>query len=141
MDLHSIMFLLIRIIIFLLNSLDKFTFHYVSINTVIDIMMILNSKYLHSIMFLLIPFSFFEWLSSPFSFTFHYVSINTLFWALNYPIFLIFTFHYVSINTYTTHIHSIVFLHLHSIMFLLILSVHFDVRTILNDIYIPLCFY
>ena len=98
---------------------DYFTFHNVSINTKQDGCDNRCDMTLHSTMFLLIRVSD----SSPFhspSFTFHNVSINTRSRTQTHLSRLNFTFHNVSINTKASRRKSNLHASLHSTMFLLI---------------------
>ena len=86
MHLHSTMFLLIPSLDFLFRTEPAlFTFHNVSINSLLNPSPILSVVYLHSTMFLLIPVISQKIRLMPIPFTFHNVSINS-----RYLIFLIF---------------------------------------------------
>ena len=120
--------------------LDTFTFHYVSIKSLIADEEQRLELYLHSTMFLLNPilsiyrlakkgFTFHyvsiksnastSLLSSAVRFTFHYVSIKSQ--KLRWETFLhkLFTFHYVSIKSQLARRNNRVVHNLHSTMFLL----------------------
>ena len=97
-----------------------FTFHNVSINTLLKLFLNILQIALHSIMFLLIPFDFSSSGFMPNYFTFHNVSINTSLLPSPSNLVLYFTFHNVSINTTPDDFVGNTFYTLHSIMFLLI---------------------
>ena len=80
-DLHSNMFLLIRIIRRGIYRGCPFTFQYVSINTVLPLALHYPRIYLHSNMFLLILLSIPRKIIREPLFTFQYVSINTFYFA------------------------------------------------------------
>ena len=76
--LHSTMFLLILYQQKMRTALPwNFTFHYVSINTVLWLLLSVRCQSLHSTMFLLIPTTQQRNKGYITGFTFHYVSINT----------------------------------------------------------------
>ena len=119
MNLHSTMFLLIRINVAPLEWVrGKFTFHYVSTYTAMKLDNMIEQKHLHSTMFLLIPIAR-KMIPGQSRFTFHYVSTYTWRNSLGRKPVYIFTFHYVS--TYTRPQNT---------------SCAMGIR-----IYIPLCFY
>ena len=77
MNLHSTMFLLIRINVAPLEWVrGKFTFHYVSTYTAMKLDNMIEQKHLHSTMFLLIPIAR-KMIPGQSRFTFHYVSTYT----------------------------------------------------------------
>ena len=98
-DLHSTMYLLNRNVTRWKHSILKFTFHYVSIKSISQVLHWLYFLHLHSTMYLLnqntFPFRFFVSLL----FTFHYVSIKSVHRMYDYKQEFSFTFHYVSIKS------------------------------------------
>ena len=98
----------------------KFTFHYVSIKSVVREYRLLEILHLHSTMYLLNRYPHCKTLVSSMIFTFHYVSIKS--------------------STFKSMIIYIYIYYLHSTMYLLNLT-HRIYYTILFFIYIPLCIY
>ena len=76
-DLHSIMYLLILLTPLYMLLYSRFTFHNVSINSVLNFSIEKNKAYLHSIMYLLILQYLTIRLAWLMVFTFHNVSINS----------------------------------------------------------------
>ena len=100
------------------NVKSQFTFHYVSIKSVINFHVCRNFRYLHSTMYLLNLFV--ERIYSVYTqFTFHYVSIKSHFTIRTIFGSNLFTFHYVSIKSYLTSLLMLIINHLHSTMYLL----------------------
>ena len=131
--LHSTMYLLNPTYsLATVNVKSQFTFHYVSIKSVINFHVCRNFRYLHSTMYLLNLFV--ERIYSVYTqFTFHYVSIKSHFTIRTIFGSNLFTFHYVSIKSYLTSLLMLIINHLHSTMYLLNLSV--IVYTSLNIIF------
>ena len=98
-NLHSIMYLLIRDVSNGIVNSNVFTFHNVSINSKYNLSNIMKRAYLHSIMYLLILVSRFHRIEWRMVFTFHNVSINSLFRRKHSGAVGLFTFHNVSINS------------------------------------------
>ena len=122
------------------RKLQQFTFHNVSINTVLQ----------HRSTVLAVTFTFHNvsiniikaitLTNTVNEFTFHNVSINTVTAEDNYVMKHTFTFHNVSINTKEKNILYLHFTNLHSTMFLLIRRKE-QPSSRCNRIYIPQCFY
>ena len=117
-DLHSTMYLFQPTVVDIVNSLNAFTFHYVSISTYMDAV--------HPPVTVV--------------FTFHYVSISTEHIFTHYRFIHWFTFHYVSISTDYLKLDEQHELDLHSTMYLF--QPCWNRRSChLQYIYIPLCIY
>ena len=116
------------------QELEKFTFHNVSINTILPSWSkLLHYLHLHSTMFLLIHQSIVEAFGAALIFTFHNVSINTQDRRCTvWEDAVVFTFHNVSINTTKCRFQQGIQLHLHSTMFLLIPIPHNCLYYMLN---------
>ena len=122
------MYLLIRTVTITCFVLCLFTFHNVSINSILMFRYPYCIQYLHSIMYLLILLCEFRDAAVIFLFTFHNVSINSKSVEGVGKSLTKFTFHNVSINSVDVCQKVLHLLDLHSIMYLLILQYLFWIR-------------
>ena len=96
----------------------QFTFHYVSIKSVLAASPYRLDSDLHSTMYLLNPMTLVFFIAFM-VFTFHYVSIKSDDALLAYSMLIKFTFHYVSIKSQLSELLMVLITNLHSTMYLL----------------------
>ena len=96
----------------------QFTFHYVSIKSVLAASPYRLDIDLHSTMYLLNPMTLVFFIAFM-VFTFHYVSIKSDDALLAYSMLIKFTFHYVSIKSQLSELLMVLITNLHSTMYLL----------------------